>query len=62
MTKKKCPICGKAEAETFQPFCSRRCAEVDLGRWLEGRYVIPGREHELDQGAKPAEEQDRDKD
>jgi len=62
VSKKTCPTCGKPEAEPFKPFCSKRCAEVDLGHWLSGRYVIPGREHELDQGVKPATEQDADKD
>ena len=37
-----CPICGKPEAETFKPFCSKRCADIDLGRWLKGGYAIPG--------------------
>jgi hypothetical protein len=37
-----CPICGKAAGEAFQPFCSRRCADIDLGRWLKGGYAIPG--------------------
>jgi len=36
-----CPICGKPTDATYRPFCSRRCADVDLGRWLKGRYVIP---------------------
>jgi endogenous inhibitor of DNA gyrase (YacG/DUF329 family) len=39
---KKCPICKKAAEVKFQPFCSKRCADVDLGRWLKGSYVIPG--------------------
>ena len=40
----RCPICGQlAEAET-QPFCSPRCKEVDLGRWLGERYAIPALE------------------
>ena len=38
-----CPICNKPAAEPFKPFCSRRCADVDLGRWLKGGYAIPGR-------------------
>jgi endogenous inhibitor of DNA gyrase (YacG/DUF329 family) len=38
----KCPICGKPRAEPHRPFCSKRCADVDLGRWLEGRYAVPG--------------------
>jgi endogenous inhibitor of DNA gyrase (YacG/DUF329 family) len=36
-----CPICRKPTDTTYRPFCSRRCADVDLGRWLTGRYVIP---------------------
>lgn len=37
-----CPICGKPTAPDRRPFCSRRCADVDLARWLGGRYAIPG--------------------
>ena len=36
-----CPICGKPAAEASRPFCSRRCADVDLNRWLSGVYAIP---------------------
>jgi uncharacterized protein len=36
-----CPICGKAAANGFRPFCSRRCRDVDLNRWLSGVYVVP---------------------
>ncbi|NBB52943.1 DNA gyrase inhibitor YacG [Rhizobium sp. CRIBSB] len=37
-----CPICKKNPVEAaFRPFCSRRCADVDLGRWFTGAYVIP---------------------
>lgn len=38
----KCPICEKPVAPQFRPFCSKRCADVDLGRWLKGGYAIPG--------------------
>jgi endogenous inhibitor of DNA gyrase (YacG/DUF329 family) len=38
----RCPICGKPVAAAFAPFCSRRCADIDLGRWLKGGYVVPG--------------------
>jgi uncharacterized protein len=38
----KCPICGKPAEATVKPFCSKRCADVDLHGWLKGRYAIPG--------------------
>lgn len=39
-----CPICEtkRSQAE-YKPFCSKRCADVDLSRWLKGGYAIPGR-------------------
>ena len=37
-----CPICGKPAAQGLNPFCSRRCADIDLGRWFKGGYAIPG--------------------
>jgi len=37
----RCPQCGKPMAEEYKPFCSRRCADVDLARWLRGDYRIP---------------------
>jgi uncharacterized protein len=40
-TPKGCPICGKPADEQFRPFCSPRCREVDLNRWLSGVYVVP---------------------
>jgi uncharacterized protein len=43
-----CPICGRPAVETLRPFCSRRCAEVDLGRWLTERYRIPADPDEAD--------------
>lgn len=43
-----CPICAKATAPPYRPFCSRRCADVDLGRWLTGAYAV---------AADPAQEQ-----
>jgi uncharacterized protein len=35
-----CPICGKPASERHRPFCSPRCAQIDLGRWLKGNYRI----------------------
>ena len=37
----RCPICGRPAQEGTRPFCSARCAQVDLGRWLTGGYAIP---------------------
>jgi endogenous inhibitor of DNA gyrase (YacG/DUF329 family) len=37
----KCPICDRPTDETYRPFCSRRCADVDLSRWLRGTYAFP---------------------
>ena len=39
--KRRCPICGKPAEAKSRPFCSRRCADVDLSRWLGGAYRIP---------------------
>ena len=47
---KKCPICGKPATEASKPFCSERCRDVDLNRWLSGRYVIPGKENQEEDG------------
>lgn len=39
--RRSCPMCGKPPLERFRPFCSKRCADVDLNRWLSGTYAIP---------------------
>ncbi len=36
-----CPICSKLSVERYHPFCSKRCADVDLNRWLSGSYSVP---------------------
>ena len=38
--KGKCPICGAKVNPKYHPFCSKHCADVDLGRWLKGVYVV----------------------
>jgi len=43
---KPCPECGKPANPATLPFCSPRCRDVDLNRWLSGRYVIPGKENQ----------------
>jgi endogenous inhibitor of DNA gyrase (YacG/DUF329 family) len=40
--ERRCPICGKPRSAAYDLFCSKRCADVDLHRWLKGSYVIPG--------------------
>jgi uncharacterized protein len=46
-----CPTCRKPAADAFRPFCSRRCADIDLHRWFSGRYAIPVREEEDEDGS-----------
>ena len=47
-----CPICGKPAHDRWRPFCSKRCADVDLGRWLNGAYSTPAEEpDELEEAA-----------
>lgn len=43
-----CPLCEKPVAEGYAPFCSKRCADVDLHRWLNGGYAIPAVEDDSD--------------
>jgi len=50
-----CPICGKPADPEHLPFCSKRCAHVDLNRWLSGTYTIPG-EVAADMGADDEED------
>ena len=45
-TAARCPCCGKTAQPGFRPFCSRRCADVDLARWLRGDYSLPGNDGE----------------
>jgi endogenous inhibitor of DNA gyrase (YacG/DUF329 family) len=40
-TAPACPICGKPATVEARPFCSPRCRQVDLNRWLTGAYAIP---------------------
>ena len=43
-TEKPCPICGKPAREASRPFCSGRCRDVDLNRWLSNSYVVPAKD------------------
>jgi endogenous inhibitor of DNA gyrase (YacG/DUF329 family) len=46
---RSCPICGEPTDADYRPFCSRRCADVDLSRWLKGTYAIPGGQADADE-------------
>jgi endogenous inhibitor of DNA gyrase (YacG/DUF329 family) len=51
-TRRKCPICGRPLLPETMPFCSRRCADEDLRRWLSGEYRVPTAERpESDDGS-----------
>jgi endogenous inhibitor of DNA gyrase (YacG/DUF329 family) len=50
---KRCAICGKPADPSFRPFCSKRCTDVDLNRWLSGVYVVPTAETPEDEEQQP---------
>lgn len=41
-----CPMCGEKTDRRYRPFCSRRCADRDLGRWMTGAYAIPAEDED----------------
>ncbi len=49
-----CPMCRKDSDPKYRPFCSRRCADLDLGKWLKGDYAIPATEEDLPEDAEIA--------
>lgn len=51
-----CPICPRKTVPAFRPFCSKRCADVDLGRWLTESYRVPA-EDTADEGAEEGAEE-----
>ncbi len=53
MPDPQCPICGKPTVAANQPFCSKRCADVDLNRWLSGVYAVPVTEMDDEDGETP---------
>lgn len=50
--RRPCPICKRPSSQGTHPFCSARCAQIDLGKWLGGDYALPSNE--------PIQEQDLD--
>jgi len=57
---RRCPICGKPAVAGFRAFCSRRCADIDLNRWLTGVYVVPGKEDQDEDGERGPTPDDAD--
>lgn len=47
----KCPICGRPVVTDYRPFCSARCKQIDLNRWLSETYRVPDRPGEPDEEA-----------
>ncbi|SDX87853.1 hypothetical protein SAMN05444358_1145 [Ruegeria halocynthiae] len=41
-----CPICGAEALRAFRPFCSKRCSDIDLAKWLNGSYSVPSQREE----------------
>lgn len=41
-----CPICEKPTSPAYRPFCSKRCADIDLAKWFNGDYAVPSRDPE----------------
>ena len=49
-TRARCPICKRLSEQEFRPFCSKRCSDVDLSRWLSGTYAIASRDDDDEDG------------
>ncbi|BBU57574.1 MULTISPECIES: DNA gyrase inhibitor YacG [Mameliella] len=55
-----CPICSKTTDPEYRPFCSKRCADVDLAKWLGGSYAIPSEDPEdMEEAAQAVEREER---
>ncbi|MBQ3695934.1 MAG: DNA gyrase inhibitor YacG [Alphaproteobacteria bacterium] len=57
---KKCPICGKQAVVEYQPFCSKKCADIDWGRWLKGTYVVHTNETPEDEALKKIQSEEEE--
>jgi len=56
---RRCPTCERPTVEAYAPFCSKRCADVDLQRWFSESYAVPG-EAALDETEAPAPDHEDD--
>jgi uncharacterized protein len=54
--RRRCPICDKPASRSHRPFCSNRCADIDLGRWLKGNYRVETEEGAEDPQGEAREE------
>ncbi len=52
----RCPVCKEETEQAWRPFCSKRCADIDLGRWMTGAYSVPA-EDTSDDDARPGIDQ-----
>ncbi len=52
----KCPICKKPSAPSYRPFCSKRCADIDLAHWFRGSYRIEGEEEKEEEKEKETDQ------
>jgi len=56
-----CPMCAKESDAKYRPFCSKRCADLDLSKWLTGSYAIPSAQDEDDETLSEALEEEQRK-
>jgi endogenous inhibitor of DNA gyrase (YacG/DUF329 family) len=56
-SRRNCPICGRPAVQRYRPFCSARCADVDLGRWFNEVYRTPAAESEPPGPSEPTEKE-----
>ena len=58
----KCPLCDKQATTGYRPFCSKRCADIDLGKWMNGGYALPSEDEVTEDDLIRAEEERRRRD
>lgn len=58
----KCALCTKPVTAECRPFCSKRCADVDLGKWLTGSYALPSEDEVTEEDLLRAEIENRSDD
>ncbi len=56
--KKPCPLCGKPGDDVYRPFCSKRCADLDLGKWFNGDYRVASDERPSEGGFEDDDDMD----